>query len=180
MANIKKSILLPLYLCSIAFLSLREYQPVAAQQPSCQDTVNSVLRDIRNRGTTVRYEIRRDDYQEYLISKLGNTSRTDSIIIALNTNMNLGRVNGVAQNILNSEVLMKNFSNQIFSRCGGTGIVNFGEDHTGIDTKFGMRDDGVLGIEICKSSSSDLMRPVSRIDYDDYYGGYCAFVVPDF
>lgn len=176
----KKSILLSIHLCSLTFLFLGEAKEVFAQQPSCQDTVNSVLQNIKNRGTTVRYEIRRDDYQEYLISMLGNTSRTDSIIIALNTNMNSGRVNGVAQNILHSEVLMKNYSNQIFSRCGGTGIVNFGEDHTAIDTKFGMRDDGVLGIEICKNSSSNLIRPISKIDYSDYYGGYCAFVVPDF
>ncbi|NJN75162.1 MAG: hypothetical protein HC796_01480 [Synechococcaceae cyanobacterium RL_1_2] len=178
MKNLKKCILLPFSLFSVAFLSLGTIQPSYATKPSCQEKLNSVLEDIRGKGTGVEYRIH-DDY-ESLNSTFGNTKRISRIHVVLNANRSSGRADSVAANILSSPVLMKSYANQIFSHCGGTGNVDFNMDQTDWLASFVMKDNGVLGFEECSEYPYDLTQQrISQI-YGPGLGGYCAYVVPDF
>ncbi|WP_148293466.1 hypothetical protein [Picosynechococcus sp. NKBG15041c] len=159
----------------ISFFSLNFgcLKPVNAQQ-SCQSEVDSVIRDIKSKGTSVDYEIIRNG------SPIRSNRRIDRINFRLNSRNSFtpGRAIYVAENILNSEVLMKSYANQIFSRCGGTGNIVFGLSQTDWIERFIMTDNGTLGYEIC----GDHVRTAPNKLTNTYYflSNICTFIIPNF
>lgn len=166
-----------------------EITPVSAQA-SCQATVDVVIRDIKRKGVGANFIVNvNNPYDEwnYNDHNLRNSRRVDMIDITVNPKFTQGRPLYIADNIIESKLLLKSYANRIFSSCLGTGYVIIGkyeptESVVGYNYEaFGITDDSILGFKVCADSSSELINTISeveRVEYPEY--GYCAYVIPDF
>jgi hypothetical protein len=152
-------------------------EPVNSQA-SCQATVDSILRQISRKGTSVDFYV----YQNfpYTDTYLGNTDRLDSVSFVMAGVNQTNRQNSVAENILVSSVLMKSYANRIFANCGGTGSVSFGLNNTDWGERFFMTDTGNLLYELCVYFPEDLVNNILFSPIYHSLGNYCAIVTPDF
>lgn len=159
-------------------------------QASCQATVDTVLRDIKRRGVKVEFRVLMDGHDSYSRNSesLNNARRKDYIVIDMIPNyFRNDKSVSIADNILESRVLLKSYATKIFQGCQGTGYVEIGRQEPteavlGYNYEiFGMTDDGMLGFKSCEDNSSQLINTITKVEkvgYPDH--GYCAYVIPDF
>ena len=152
-------------------------------QASCQATVDAVAKEMRKKGTKVDMTVNptRDDSGYF--SYMENTTRLGIITFSLGGVLDSNRGHNIANNILSSRVLMKNYASRILNNCRGTGYVEFTLQGSDFTENFGMADNGKLGVEKCSDYQEELTNLISDVKYHEYSmagSAYCAYVIPNF
>ncbi|MGK7880688.1 MAG: hypothetical protein AB4060_11390 [Crocosphaera sp.] len=134
----KLNLILSIFIFSQLGLSL----PTKAQS-SCQATINSVINEIKGKGVT------RVIVDTVNVINPGNpTNRKNYLNLRLspyNTEMERyinQRSIYVIENIMNSPVLMKSYSDRIVSNCQDIAVVSFGVDATDWVIDFAIQSNG--------------------------------------
>jgi hypothetical protein len=137
-------------------------------QSSCQATVDSVIKEIKQKGVPkVLFSLSK-------FSGLTNPSSQDAILLTF-TASNSKSQNRIAD-LLGSKLLMKSWAVRIFKQCGNTGYITFGQTATDWSTDFAMGKDGTLFITECANSPNELVNPDSEPFQSLLDDGYCAWV----
>ena len=138
-------------------------------QSSCQATVDSVIREIKQKGIPkVLFSLSKSH------SGLTNPVSQDAIFLTF-TASNSKSQNRIAD-LLGSKLLMKSWAVRIFKQCGNTGYITFGQTATDWGTDFAIGKDGTLFITECANSPNKLVNPDSEPWQSLLEDGYCAWV----
>lgn len=134
-----------------------------ATEMSCQETVNSFIQDMQQQGTKITFRVDDDsDYVQFVKNRLDNQQRVHGLrLIFWESNP--------------SDVALKNYAQQIFPRCGGTGIIDFAVVETEATISFAMSDKNQLGREACYEPTESIPPAISEIYRE--WDWYCAYVL---
>ena len=158
---------------SVSPLMVMQENPAMAQEMTCQETVNAVMADIRKQGGKVTFRVYDDaDYQRFVGTRFDNKKRVNGLLLALGET---GKSDAIAKTIWNSESQVEDYLNQIFPRCGGTGIIEIGLFETEEIVSFGMNEKNQLGREQCYDPEEKIPERISEIYRE--WDWYCAYVL---
>ena len=140
---------------------------------TCQETVNSVMADLRQQGATVTFLVYDQDYYvQFARHRLENQKRVNGLALILGAST---QSNTTTQNTWRSEESLKSYANQIFPRCGGTSIIDFEFQETDVAVSFAMSDKNQLGREACYEPTESIPPAISEIYRE--WDWYCAYVL---
>ncbi|AFY38346.1 hypothetical protein Lepto7376_2044 [[Leptolyngbya] sp. PCC 7376] len=167
-----QSLMAAVILWASPLLPMQENQ-VNAQEMTCQETVNSVMADIRKQGAKVTFRVYDNaDYQSFVGARFENKKRVNGLFLGLGET---GKSDAIAKTIWQSDDLIKDYLTQIFPRCGGTGIIDIGLFETEAIASFGMDDENRLGTEQCYDPEEQIPGRISEIYRE--WDWYCAYVL---
>lgn len=158
-----------LLLIALTFAQLIIPVNLVQAQSSCQATVNSVIKEMKSKGAKrVKLIVNQDFFNEGegIINPVGR----DMISLLIPDTQK-------SRNILSSTNLLKNWSEQIFKDCKGTGYTYlFLENFDSFEGVIGLRTDGTLLWYRCENNPKSLKNPDSTPQYNAMEGSYCAWI----
>jgi len=126
------------------------------QELGCQGTVDQIVTEIRQMGTSVRVTVDSEHREVFDLALQGQ----GSVYFLLPDSGTPSTKNiSVARNIMNSPALQKAYARRIFSKCLGTGSVDFGFNHSDWFKSYVFTSSGVLLERFCSHDRND---PVFR------------------
>ena len=156
-----------------SLMAMLENPAMAQQEMTCQETVNSIMANIRQQGAKVTFRVYDDaDYQSFVGARFENKKRVNGLFLGLGKS---GKSDAIAKTIWNSESQVEGYVSKIFSRCGGTGIIDIGLFETEAIISFGMDDENQLGREQCYDPEEKIPERISEIYRE--WDWYCAYVL---